>query len=421
MPIKKYDVAVIGGGAAGMMAAGRAGELGAGVILLEKNTKLGVKLLITGNGRCNLTNKILDQKILIDKYGKNGKFLYSCFNKFGVEDVLAFFASYGLKTKTEKDNRVFPVSDRSSDVLQVLVNYLIDSNVEIRADSEVANIIVKNKKITKIVLHNNQEIIAKNYIICTGGKSYPQTGSTGDGYDWLKKIGHTINTLYPSLTPVILQDKFIKELEGLSLSNIKINLFKNNNAAKGEKIDSCFGDIMFTSDGLSGPAILDFSKKISQALPGELVLKLDLLPEFDSAVLDKKLQQKFTENKILKNSLREILPKRLIPVLLELAQIELDKKVNLISRQERRDLIRLIKSFTLKIKSLAGYDKAMITGGGVDLREIDPQTMQSKIIDNLYFAGELIDLAGPCGGFNLQLCWSTGYLAGHVAGKNSGE
>jgi predicted Rossmann fold flavoprotein len=405
--IVNYDVAIIGGGPAGMMAAGRAGELGARVVLVEKNTKLGLKLLMTGNGRCNITNN-LDQKSLINKYGETGKFLYSALNKFGVEDVLEFFKSRGLKTKIEKSGRVFPDSNKAVDALAILIDYLMQSNVEIKANSEVDKIIIKDKKIDKIILKNKQEVIAKKYIICTGGKSYPVTGSSGDGYKWLEKMGHTINTLRPSLTPIILQEKFIKDIEGVSLSDVEIKLFKNKN-----KINSCRGDLMFTANGLSGPAILDFSKQVGLALSGELVLKIDLLPELDLNELDKKLHQKFSQdNKALKNSLAEFFPKRLISVIINLAKISPDKKVNIISKQERKVLIKIIKEFSLKIKNLAGYDKAMITGGGVNLREIDPKTMKSKIINNLYFAGEILDLDGPCGGFNLQVCWSTGYLAG---------
>jgi len=408
-----YDIAVIGGGPAGMMAAGRAGELGASVVLVEKNTKLGLKFLMTGNGRCNLTNKISEQKILIDKYGPNGKFFYSSLNNFGITDVIEFFESRGLKTKIEKNGCVFPESNKSIDVLAVLIDYLIQSNVEIRANSEVAKIIVKDKKITKIILKNKQEIIAKNYIICTGGKSYPKTGSTGDGYNWLTQIGHTINALRPSLTPIILQEKFIKDLEGVSLTKVGVQLFKNN-----KKIDSCHGDVIFTANGLSGPVILDFSKQIGQALPGDLILKIDFLPELDPDELDKKLQVKFTQdNKTLKNSLVEFLPKRLVLVIINQAKIDSEKKVNLVTKQERKNLLKLIKEFCLEIKDLAGYENAMITSGGVSLFEINPQTMNSKIINNLYFAGELLDLDGPCGGFNLQICWSTGYLAGQSAVK----
>jgi predicted Rossmann fold flavoprotein len=408
-----YDIAVIGGGPAGMMAAGRAGELGASVVLIEKNLQLGLKLLMTGNGRCNLTNKITDQKILIEKYGQGGKFLYSSLNKFGVADVIDLFESRGLKTKIEKGECVFAETDKASDVLNVLIDYLKQSNVEVRTKSEVKDIIFENNKITKIILKNKQEIIAKNYIICTGGKSYPKTGSTGDGYNWLNNIGHTINDLRPSLTPVILREKFLKDLEGVSLTNVGIQLFKNN-----KKIDSCTGDLMFTANGLSGPAILDFSKQIGQALPGNLVLKIDLLPELDLVELDKKLQNKFThDNKTLKNSLVEFLPKRMIAVVIKISQINPAKKVNMITKQERSNLVGLIKEFSLEIKDLAGYEKAMITGGGVSLSEINPQTMNSKIINNLYFAGEILDLDGPCGGFNLQVCWSTGYLAGQSAVK----
>lgn len=405
----KYDIAIIGGGSAGMMAAGRAGELGARVILLEKNKDLGIKLLITSKGRCNITNNSVDTRDLVDKFGVNGKFLFSALHKFGVQDVIDFFENRGVKTKVERGNRVFPVSDKSRDVLNALKKYLKDSDVKIQNNSAVKEVIKKQNKIEKIILASGEEVLADKFIICTGGKSYPLTGSTGDAYDWLEKIGHNISPLYPVLTPIIVKEKVVKELEGLSLKNVEISLFK-----KGKKIDSKFGEAIFTADGVSGPIILDMSKTVAKELSAELELKIDFKPALDYKKLDTRIQRDFQENnnKLFRNSLDQLLPQKLIPVIIRLSKIDKDKRVNLITKEERKVLLHLLKEFSLTVKGLAGYEKAIVTAGGVDLKEVDPQTMKSKIIDNLYFAGEILDLDGPTGGYNLQVCWSTGFSAG---------
>jgi len=410
----KYDVVVIGGGPAGMMSAGRAGELGSHVLLLEKNRGLGIKLLITGKGRCNITNKTDDLKEIVNKFGKNGKFLFSSFYKFGVDDIIEFFESRGVKTKIERGNRVFPVSDRSKDVLNALLGYLKKSQVKIKTNAQVKEIIKKGEKIEKVVLDDGDEIFADKFIICTGGKSHSSTGSSGDGFQWLAKLGHKITKLSPSLTPIIVKDEIVKELEGLSLKNVEISVYKND-----KKIDSKFGEAIFTANGLSGPIILNLSKKIGKEPSTKIKIKIDFKPALDFEKLDKRIQRDFQErnNKMFKNSLDKLLPQKLIPVIIKLSKINSEKKVNLINREERKRLLHLIKEFDLDLKELAGYDKAIITAGGVDLKEIDPATMKSKLIDNLYFAGEIINIDGPTGGYNLQVCWSTGYVAGESVSK----
>ncbi|MDD4902608.1 MAG: NAD(P)/FAD-dependent oxidoreductase [Patescibacteria group bacterium] len=405
----RYDVAVIGGGPGGMMAAGRAGELGARVVLLEKNKRLGAKLLITGKGRCNITNQTDSEREMIEAFGKNGKFLYPALKKFGVADVIDFFAKQGVKTKVERGNRVFPTSDSSRDVLDALVDYLNKAKVEIRYNSAVKEIAVKDKRIEKVVLFGGRVIVADKYILATGGKSYSATGSTGDGYAWLAKMGHTITKLSPALVPIIVKEKIVKELEGLSLKNVEIGLYKNS-----KKIDSRFGEAIFTADGMSGPIIIDLSGAIGEYLPGQLKLAIDFKPALDYPTLDQRLQKDFAAapNKMFKNYLDELLPQKLIPVIIKLSGIDPAKKVNSVTREERKRLLHLLKEFFLTIGGLAGFDQAIITSGGVALNEVDPRTMRSKIIDNLFLAGEILDLSGPTGGFNLQACWSTGYVAG---------
>lgn len=392
-----------------MMAAGRAGELGARVVLLEKNRNLGVKFLMTGNGRCNITNLSDDPKQMAARFGKNGKFLFSSLYKFSADDAVAFFEGRGVKTKIENDGRVFPTSDRARDALGALIDYLKKSKVEIRTKADVKRIIKKDSKIDKVVLAGGEEISAKNFVICAGGKSYPKTGSTGDGYRWIEKLGHTITDLLPALMPIIIRERFVKDLEGLSLENVEINVYKNS-----KKIDSRRGEAVFTADGMSGPIILDMSKKIEQEISGKLYLKIDFMPDLDFPELDQKIQKYFHErsDKTFKNILYKILPKRLAPIVIRRSRIGADTKANLVSREKRKKLLHVLKEFKLEVEKTAGYDKAFITSGGVKLGEVDPKTMKSKLIDNLYLAGEILNLDGPTGGYNLQVCWSTGYAAG---------
>ena len=410
-----FDVAVVGGGPAGMMAAGRAAELGAKTILLEKNDKLGRKLLLTGKGRCNITNAEFDLKKLVENYGENGKFLFHAFSVFGPEQVIDFFENLGLKTKIERGKRVFPISDKSEDVLKALVRYLAKNKTDIVCGSEVRKIDCQNRKIKKLV-SKDKEIRAKNYIFATGGKSYPLTGSSGDGFKWAETLGHHIERLSPALVPVKIKEAWVKNLQGLSLKNIEVSLFQ-----KGKRDKTEFGECLFTHFGLSGPIVLNLSKRIGQLLEkGKVKISLDLKPALDFAKLDLRLQRDFTKyrNKSFKNSLADLLPRKLIPVVVGLSGIDPEKKTNNITREERHNLAKLLKNLEMTPESLLGFNTAIITSGGVSLKEIDHKTMKSKIIDNLFFAGEIIDVDGPTGGFNLQICWSTGYLAGENAAKN---
>ena len=404
-----YDVIVIGGGPAGMMAAARAGEFGAHVLLVEKNNQLGIKLLATGHGRCNFTNILADKKETISVYGKNYKFLFSAFSKFSVESAINFFARLGVVSKEEDNGRIFPRSDKASDIKQALIKYLKKSGVEVKLNAEVKKFIAKDKKLEKIILENGEEIFSKNFIITTGGKSYAETGSTGDGYKWLSSLGHKIITPRPALTPITVKEKFIKNLEGLSLKNIKLSVYENK-----KKIISRMGEIIFTSDGVSGPAIIDLSEKIGALLPTPTFLRIDFKPEIEVAQLDKKLQNDFhsAANKMFKNYLTALVPPKLAPVIIKLTGINEKKQVNAITKLERQALVNALKEFTLEVKELKDFSKAMITAGGVDVKEVDPKTMRSRLYKNLYLAGEILDLDGPTGGYNLQICWSTGYVAG---------
>ncbi|MFA6533703.1 MAG: NAD(P)/FAD-dependent oxidoreductase [Patescibacteria group bacterium] len=408
--MKNYDLIVIGGGPAGMMAAGRAGENGARVLLLEKNRRLGAKLLITGKGRCNLTNAEPDIRELASHYGPSGKFLFSAFSRFDNQATRDFFGRGGLKTKVERGNRVFPVGDQSADVVDVLINYLKENKVEIMTGASVKSLAVEKGKISKVVLFGGKELVAKNYAICAGGKSYPLTGSDGAAYQWLAKLGHTIVPPRPALVPLLTKETWVKELSGLSLKNVAISVWQ-----KGKKKDSRFGEALFTAEGLSGPIILDLSHLVGELLPGgEVELGIDFKPALTLSELDQRLQKDFSQlaNKLFKNSLDWLLPQSLIPVMVWLSGINPEKKVNSLTREERKKLLVLLKDFRLKVKSLGGWERAIVTAGGVELREVDPKTLRSKIIPNLYLAGEILNLDGPTGGFNLQVCWSTGFAVG---------
>jgi predicted Rossmann fold flavoprotein len=415
----KYDIAVIGGGPAGMMAAGRAGELGAQVLLLEKNLRPGLKLLMTGNGRCNITNQIETSRLLVEKYGSSGKFLFSAFSEFGPNEVIEFLESRGVATKVEAGGRVFPQSDKAQDVLEALFNYLKESKVKIKTGAEVKDIVKKGQKIEKIILTNGEEILADKFIIATGGKSYPASGSTGDGYKWLKKLGHEIVMPAPALTPIVVKEKFVKKIEGLSLKDVKISLLEIADSKNKKPIDFQIGDVMFTADGVSGPAILNLSRVVARALPAKLRLSLDLFPALSLEKLDQKIRLDFevAKNKSIIGFLEKSWPRRLAETIVELIGIDPQKAVNSITKDERQKLVELFKDFSLSVYGLAGFDKAMITAGGVKLSEVDPKTMKSKMIDNLYLAGEILDIDGPTGGFNLQVCWSTGYRAGQSAAQ----
>ncbi|HAM88937.1 MAG: Pyridine nucleotide-disulfide oxidoreductase [Candidatus Falkowbacteria bacterium GW2011_GWC2_38_22] len=410
-----YDIVIIGGGPAGMMAAARASERGARVLVLEKNESLGKKLLATGHGRCNLSNVFADDKNVMPAYGVNYKFLFSVFDQFGVEKTLDFFHGLGLKTKVEDNGRIFPESDRALDVRLVLAEYLKKNNVTILFGSKVKSVIGKKNKIEKIVLEDGKEIVAKNYIIATGGKSYPGTGSTGDAYEWLAGLGHKIIAPRPALTSVIVKEKFVKDLEGTSLKDVGISIFQNK-----KKIISRIGDLLFTADGLSGPVIIDLSRQIGALLSESVFVKIDLFPAVMTDVLEKKIQNDFhnSNNKMFKNYLAGLVSPKLVPSIIKLSGIFENKLINSISKEERKRLVLLLKEFCFTVSGLGGFEKAMVTAGGVDIKEVDPKTMRSRLYNNLFLAGEVLDLDGPSGGYNLQICWSTGYVAGENAVKS---
>jgi hypothetical protein len=409
----EYDVAVIGGGASGLIAAGRASELGAKTILVEKNTAVGLKLLMTGGTRCNLTNYIEDKKILASNFGSAGRFLISAFSRFGPQETIDFFNALGLPTKIEENNRVFPRENTARAVLQALLNYLEKTDVVIKAGTAVREIVLNQGRIAEIILVDGQRIKATNYIITTGGRSYPATGSSGDAYNWLKNMGHKIITPSPALTPIIVNDNFVAELEGLSREGISLSLFQGR-----KKIAASQGSVLFTASGISGPAALDLSRFIRPPFQNNLILSLDFFPALSGENLDDKLSEIFSgNNKTFKNSLAGFLPPKLISPLARLLALDPEKLANSITKRERRELANRLKDFCLGVKGLAGYDKAMLTAGGLDLREVDPKTMRSRIIPNLFVAGEVLDIAGPTGGFNLQACWSTGRTAGEAAAE----
>jgi len=392
------------------MAAIRAGELGAKVLLIEKNKRPGLKLLTTGGGRCNITNAIYDAKEMATRYGTNGKFLISALSKFSAKEIVEFFNERGVFTKLEKVNQIFPESDRSTEVLNTLISAVKSFGGKIITEKTVRNIVSDGKIISKIVLSDGEEIEATNYIIATGGRTYPDTGSTGDAYVWLKKLGHTIINPRPALSPIIVKEHLVKKLEGLSLSGVVLSLYDND-----KKIKSITGDIVFTGNGVSGPAALDLSRYINGT--EKLNLKIDFLPDYMAEGLDEYLRDTFSRHgtKLFRNSLDGLVAPKLQYLLSDILSISPDKTASIINREERKALVNFLKSLNLKIQSIGGFDKAIITVGGVALNEVNPKNMQSKIISNLFLAGEILDLDGPSGGYNLQICWSTGYVAGEGA------
>ena len=412
---EQYDLAIIGAGPAGMMAAIRASECGANVILLEKNQMPGIKLLMTGKERCNITNAEGDVLKFTAHFGKKGKFLLSALHRFGMKETIEFFHKNKLKTVRERGGRIFPESDKAKDVRELFLRLIKQHNISRIVNCKIKKICHTQNNIEKIVL-DKVEIKARNYIISTGGLSYPQTGSTGEGYKWAKQMGHTIIKPEPALTPIIVKEKWVKGLEGLSLKNVRISLYQNM-----KKRDDHFGEALFTGSGMSGPIILDMSKTIGKLLAkGQAELFIDFKAALDFNILDKRILRDLEKysNRSIKNILSGLIPKKLIPVILELAKMDPEKKGHSVTKDERKKLRLLLKQFPVTIKSLLGFSKAIITTGGVTLKEVNPKTMGSRIINNLYFAGEILDLDGPTGGYNLQVCWSTGYIAGENAAKN---
>ena len=407
------NVIVVGGGAAGMMAAVFAARNGQNVQLLEKNEKLGKKLFITGKGRCNITNAA-DIEDLFTAVISNPKFLYSGFYSFTNQQVIDFFEELGVKTKIERGERVFPVSDHSSDVIAAFSRELKLLGVSVSLHTEVRGLVCGQDKVCGVLLTNGKKMKADAVIVATGGISYPSTGSTGDGYRFAKETGHRVTELLPSLVPMEVRQWYAKELQGLSLRNIEICITDGE-----KKLYEEFGEMLFTHYGVTGPVILSASSVVGKTLrKKELTLHIDLKPALSEEQLDKRILREFdaNHNKQYKNSIDSLFPAKLKPIMIELSEIEPEKKVNEITKEERQRLVHLIKDFTMTLTGLRSYNEAIITKGGVSVKEIDPGTMESKKMKGLYFAGEVLDLDAVTGGYNLQIAWSTGYLAGINAG-----
>ena len=412
------NVVIIGGGPAGMMAAIASAENGNNVILLEKKESLGRKLLITGKGRCNITSSLpIDE--FIQNIPGNGQFLYSAFKNYTNNDIINFLNEEGLEVKEERGNRIFPVTDKSLDVLKCFTKRLKQLNVKIEYNMKVTEIIPKDENGKLKVKSDVKNFEADKVILATGGKSYPLTGSTGDGYELARKLGHKVTKIRPSLVPLeVFDQNMCKDLQGLSLRNVNIK-FKNQENNK--IIYQDFGEMIFTHFGVSGPTILSSSahlvryKNIDELLKNKkIVLNIDFKPALSEEKLDERILRDFAEfkNKQFKNSLDKLLPQKLIPVIIEKSEINPEKKVNEINKKERHKLVDLLKNFEVTIKNFRTIDEAIITSGGISIKEINPKTMESKLVEGLYFAGEIIDVDAYTGGFNLQIAYSTGYTAG---------
>ena len=402
-------VLVVGGGAAGMFAAIFAAYNGNQVHIFEKNEKLGKKLFITGKGRCNITN-LCDMDTLFGAVVTNSKFLYSSFYGYTNQDVVDFFENIGVRTKTERGNRVFPMSDHSSDVIGGLTRELHRLGVEIHLHTEVKKVVGK-EEFEYLELENGRKVTGDACIIATGGLSYQTTGSTGDGYRFAKELGHQVTDVFPALVPLTIKEEYVKELQGLSLRNVQAEIYDGKKKLYGD-----FGEMLFTHYGVSGPLMLSASSYIAKKLKEkELQLVIDLKPALSFEQLDQRVLRDFEENinKQFKNAIQKLFPSKMIPVILALSDIDSEKKVNLISKEERQQFVKLIKNFTLTIRGLRDFNEAIITQGGVKVKEINPTTMESKLVHNLYFVGEVLDLDALTGGFNLQIAWSTGYAAGN--------
>lgn len=404
-------VLIVGGGAAGMFAAVWAARNGHAVSVYEKNEKLGKKLFITGKGRCNLTNAC-DMETLFSSVVTNQRFLFSSFYGYTNQDVIDFFEEIGVPTKIERGNRVFPVSDHSSDVIQGLTRELKKLGVKVHLHTEVKAVEAQEEAFARIVLADGRIIEGDACIVATGGLSYRTTGSTGDGYRFAESLGHKVTDLMPSLVPVEVAEPWIQELQGLSLKNVEVTVLDGKDPLYQE-----FGEMLFTHYGVSGPLIISASAYIGKRLLDRpLKLEIDLKPALDVEALDKRVLRDFEENqnKQFKNAVGKLFPAKLIPVMLELSGIDPDKKVNVIAREERRSFVELMKHFPLTLTGLRDYNEAIITKGGVRIKEIDPGTMESKLIKGVYFTGEVLDLDALTGGFNLQIAWSTAYAAGNA-------
>lgn len=401
-------VIIIGGGAAGMMAGIWAARLGHQVLILEKNEKCGKKVYITGKGRCNLTNAG-DMEDIHNSIVTNKKFMFSSLNQFSNYDVMGLFDELGLAIKVERGNRVFPESDKSSDVISALVRELQRLDVSVQYNVTVKELIIGEGICKGVKTVEGKKHFADAVIVATGGKSYPVTGSTGDGYEFARLAGHTVTALSPALVPFNAKEEYVKELQGLSLRNVGVRILDGN-----KEVYSDFGELLFTHFGVSGPTVISASSKLTKIISErDLQLLIDLKPALDEKQLDERILRDFSENinKALKNSLDQLYPKKMIPVIIMLSGIDENKKVNTISKEERLRLVALTKHFPVTLVGLRGYNEAIITQGGVNVKEINPSTMESKLVKGLYFAGEVLDVDAVTGGFNLQIAWSTAYAA----------
>lgn len=408
-----YDVIVIGGGASGMMAAGRAAEKGKRVLLLEKNAKLGAKLAITGGGRCNITNAEEDERIFLSKYGAADKFLHSAFAQFGVQDTFSFFESRGLPLKVEAYKRAFPATERASDVVAVLSAYLAKGKVEVRTSVAVKNLVTTDGFIERVQTSAG-DFFAHSFILATGGVSHPETGSTGDGFAWLTGIGHTITKPTPTIVPLKVKEGWVKKLAGVSLPLMKVTFLVD-----GVKKFSKTGPLLFTHFGVSGPTILNSAGKVSDLFQeGIVTAALDLFPGMDAGALDRKVTELFdaNKNKVLKNVLKELVPPGTTETLLSLVpSIDPETKVHSVTKESRKQLVELMKRVPMTITGLMGFDRAVVADGGLPLTEVDTRTMRSLRYKNLFITGDLLHIKRPSGGYSLQLCWTTGHLAGSHA------
>lgn len=410
--LSTYDVIVIGGGASGMMAAGRAAEAGKHVLLVEKNAKLGAKLAISGGGRCNITNAEDDVRLFLSKYGTADKFLHSAFAQFGMKDTFSFFESRGLPLKVEEHKRAFPATERAIDVVATLERYLAKGKVEVRSGVTVKRIVATHGHIERVETSAG-DFSAASYVLATGGVSHPETGSTGDGFAWLKELGHTVAEPTPTIVPLKVREGWVKELAGVSLPAMKITFFVH-----GAKKFSRSGPLLFTHFGISGPTILNSAGKVADLLQeGSVTAHLDLFPGVDHGMLDKKVTELFdtNKNKALKNVFKDLVPPGTSDALLALTEIDPETKVHSVTKEDRKSLVELMKRVPLTITGLMGLDRAVVADGGLPLTEVDTRTMRSRLVDNLFITGDLLHITRPSGGYSLQLCWTTGYVAGSNA------
>jgi len=410
-----WDVIVIGGGPAGMTAAGRAAELGRSVLLIEKNQELGRKLLISGGGRCNLTNNKQDIHMLASQYKGSDQFLMSAFSQFDVKKTLAFFSQRGLKTKEEAEGRIFPSSNKSQSVLDVLFKYMDKGGVEIRSNLTVLGFSFDEKRELVVKIKKGKNLKAHSYVVATGGTSHPETGSTGEGFEWLRELGHAIAENNFALVPLAIKNGWVKRLAGLTLDNIKLTVMQNERKEIVQK-----GKILFTHFGISGPTVLNMSKEVGELLyNGDVVIWLDLFPKLDSGALRQKIQELLISesNKKIKNSLRSIVPSTLVPEILTMTQIDPETSNHSVRHEDRIKLVECLKALPMHVKGLLGANKAIVSSGGINLKEVNFKTMQSRVIPQIYIVGDMLNINRPSGGYSLQLCWTTGFVAGNSAGS----